>query len=439
MEKLYQDLSPSAQTAYAEILDQVTIGLLRRTVADLNGNFARKTVTGKEYWYFQYRDVDSRVRQIYLGPHSERLDRLIADKEAQQAKKEPIARQAKAAIALGNQGIVRSQYRVIRRLEEYGLFKAGGVLIGTHAFACHANMLGVSWADSNKTHDVDFDYAGKSVALALPSDVKLDVHDAITSLEMGFLPAVKLDGLAGGSYVIPHRPDFRIDFITTVGRNQTDLVNFPNLDVAMVPLKFIEYSLQDIQQAALLSEEGAILVNVPHPARYALHKLIVAGEREHSFKTKSNKDLRQSAALLQFYAEHQPDELMLAWEDLQGRGKGWRSRFDAGVDMLVREMPDITGTLIWPGKEKAQASIKDVQEPDRQAGVYIGKVVEVGKDHVIQHIGRGNHVKHDVASLDRLPEANRECTVQYRAGRGTVTTNAHLSDFSSEKLSGLSQ
>jgi hypothetical protein len=164
---------------------------------------------------------------------------------------------------------------------------------------------------------------------------------------MGFLPASKLDGLAGGSYVIPHQPDFRLDFITTEGREQKDLINFPNLNVAMVPLKFMEYSLQDIRQVAMLSEEGAILVNVPSPARYALHKLIVAGERDGSFRTKVNKDLKQSASLIVLLAKYQPDDLTEAWTDLDSRGRGWRSRFKVGVEMLLRAFPEIEASLIW--------------------------------------------------------------------------------------------
>ena len=221
------------------------------------------------------------------------------------------------------------------------------MLIGTHAFASHGNMLGVGWYDGNQTHDVDFAYADRSVSLALPTNLKFDVHDAISSLEMGFLPASKLDGLVGGSYVIPHQPDFRLDFLTTIGRDDSDLVNFPNLNVAMVPMKFMEFSLQDIRQAALMSEEGAILVNVPSPARYALHKLIVAGERSGAFKTKANKDVRQAAALVTFLAKYQPDDLMEAWTDLDSRGKGWRTRFEQGVTMLLCAMPEIGKLLLW--------------------------------------------------------------------------------------------
>lgn len=338
-------LSPSAQTAYAQVLDHVLALSVHRSVADLSGNFAKKVVAGKEYWYFQYRDIDSKVKQIYLGPRSERLDKLIEAKAIFTEKQKALGRQARAAIELGNEALPKSQYKVIRRLDDYGIFRAGGVLIGTHAFACYGNMFGVSWLEFQKTHDMDFAFAGRSMSIALPSDVQINLHDAISSLEMGFLPSSKLDGLVGGTYVVPQDPDFRIDFLTTMGRDNADLVNFPNLNVAMVPLKFMEYSLVDIKQAALLSEDGAILANVPNPARFALHKLIVAGERDGQFRTKAKKDIWQSAALMSYLLEHQPEELADAWIDLHERGKGWRSRFAIGMRSLLREFPDMKETI----------------------------------------------------------------------------------------------
>ena len=44
--------------------------------------------------------------------------------------------------------------------------------------------------------------------------------------------------------------------------------------------------------------DSATMVNVPHPARYALHKLIVSGEREGPFQARSRKDLMQGGLLL---------------------------------------------------------------------------------------------------------------------------------------------
>ena len=126
---------------------------------------------------------------------------------------------------------------------------------------------------------------------------------------------------------------------TTTGRKQADLINFPTLNVAMIPLQFMEYSLEDLRQVPLLSDEGAVLVSVPSPARYAMHKLIVAGLRDGAYRTKAAKDLRQSASLISFLAKYQPDELMEAWTDLNQRGKGWRARFEKGEGMLLNEFP----------------------------------------------------------------------------------------------------
>lgn len=342
----YEDLTPSACNAYSQVLDHAMMSSVSRSVAQLTGTFAKKNVSGQEYWYFQYRDIDSRVKQVYLGPRSERLDRLIAAKAPKnEGKSDQLGMQTRAAIALGNFGIPKQQLKIIRRLDEYGFYSAGGVLIGTHAFSCYGNMLGVRWGNFQTTQDLDFAYAGRNLSVAMPTDAKLNMRDAIASLEMGFLPAVKLDGLAGGTYVVPANPDFRLDFITTVGRGQSDLVNFPNLNLAMVPLKFMEFLLEDIVQAVVLSEDGAVLVNIPSPARYAMHKLIVAAERGVSFRNKARKDLWQAGALISYLLTHGPERMVDAWINITGRGKVWRSRFQSGLDLLVKELPFLRGEI----------------------------------------------------------------------------------------------
>src|SRR3546814_17695344 len=92
----------------------------------------------------------------------------------------------------------------------------------------------------------------------------------------------------------------------------------------------MEYLLQDVQQAAVLSAAGSVLVNVPHPARYALHKLIVAGQRPASRIAKSNKDVQQPAALLSVLGEQARWQVDEAWRDLVARGPGWRTRAQRG-------------------------------------------------------------------------------------------------------------
>jgi len=176
----YTELTLSAQTAYAELLDRARAAELHRSVGHLNGSFASKSVKGRRYWYFAYRDVDGAVRQLYVGPDDERVRSLMARFRDQAPR--PLAPMARAAAALGCAAAVPKQFRIIRRLAEYGFFRAGGVLIGTHAFVCLGNALGVRFTDAAATLDVDFAHAGRNISVALPADVRIDVRKAIDSL-----------------------------------------------------------------------------------------------------------------------------------------------------------------------------------------------------------------------------------------------------------------
>jgi len=230
------------------------------------------------------------------------------------------------------------------------------VLVGTHAFLSYGNMLGVRWNDGSRTQGVDFAHAGKQLAIALPSTIEIDAHAAIESLQMGFLPVQYSDGKTGATYLNPRDPDFQLDFLTPLHRGGSEPYAHPQLGILLQPLKFMEYLLQDVQQAALFCSAGVVVANVPHPARYALHKLIVAGERPPSLAVKSNKDLRQSAALLGFYRENADWQAREAWDDLISRGPGWLSRAKRGRDALANLAPelDVATWLALPQQRKTR-------------------------------------------------------------------------------------
>jgi hypothetical protein len=337
----YAELALSAQTAYAELFDQARAGELQRSIAHLHGSFASKSVKGRDYWYFAYRDIDGAVRQLYVGPDDERVRALIARFREHRAR--PLAPMARAAIALGCAATVPRQFRIVRRLAEYGFFGAGGVLIGTHAFVCLGNTLGIRFPDGAATLDVDFAHAGNNISVALPADVKIDVHKAIDSLEMGFLPITELQGGAGTTYLNPSDPELRLDFLTAMTRASHKPVHIANLNVALQPLKFMDFCLDGVYQAALLANDGAVVVNLPSPARFAIHKLIVYGERAGSFRAKANKDLLQAAALIEYLAIQRPDELRDAWRDALSRGPGWQKRARQGRGALARLEPAVPG------------------------------------------------------------------------------------------------
>lgn len=339
----YTDLSLSAQTAYAQLFDATLAAEHMRSIADLNGSFASKIVKGHTYWYFQFTEPSGKLRQIYVGPANEATNALI-ERKAISPPTNPIVALARSALALGCASVLPRHFRVIRRLAEYGFFGAGGVLVGTHAFLAFGNMLGVAWGDSSRTQRTqasDFAHAGKNISLALPSNIEVQTDAAIKSLEMGFLPVASLSSKLGASYLNPREPDFRLDFLTTLHRGGDTPYEHPSLHVMLQPLKFMEFSMENMQQAVLFCTEGAVVVNIPHPARYALHKLLVFGERSGAFAAKSNKDLIQSGFLLTALKASRPWEVEEAWADLISRGKGWVTRARQGLHACARAFPEL--------------------------------------------------------------------------------------------------
>ena len=73
----FTELSLAAQTTYAELLDQTMMMDLSMHTGNLHGSFQKKTVKNRVYWYFAWRDLAGRVQQLYVGPDSERVRKLL--------------------------------------------------------------------------------------------------------------------------------------------------------------------------------------------------------------------------------------------------------------------------------------------------------------------------------------------------------------------------
>jgi len=339
---LYRELSASAQTAYAELYERVQVAETLRSPAFVSGNVAYKAIKGSRYAYWAFKELDGRKREYYLGPAGPAIEAIERAREADAPVVESVARQAAAALAQGCTATPPKHFRIVRRLSEYQFFRAGGLLVGTHAFLALGNQLGVAWGGATRTLDLDFAHAGPggNIAVALPASLRVNVHDALTSLEYGFLPA--LGGTKGMAslYASSDEPDLRIDFLTVQRRTARRDVLAPDLGVALSPLKFLEYLIERPGQAVLLGRADACLVNVPDPARYGLHKLIVAHERGATHP-KHAKDIAQALALIQWHLRESPHTLADAWSDLVARGAGWTKRARASLAVAAKSEPEI--------------------------------------------------------------------------------------------------
>jgi hypothetical protein len=333
-------IAVSAQAAYAELLEVTRQQELSRSVGNLSGSFNKKTVKGATYWYYQFTEgTGGRTRQIFVGRDSEKLRALVERAKAKDTSQ--IDRLAKSAMALGCAATTPAHFRIVRRLNEIGFFQAGGVLVGSHAFLAYGNALGVSWGDLARTQDIDFAHAGNAIELALPANLAIDTKDAIEHLEAGFLPVPGFrpkDKTA--TFISKVDKTLRVDFLTPMVHGKEKVFAHDGLGVNLQPLRFLEFLIEDVDQAVIISAVGAVMATLPDPARYALHKILVYVERRKTNPEKAMKDLRQAAALIEVLSEFRGDSLDVLWRDIHDRGPGWRKRARTGFAALEKELPD---------------------------------------------------------------------------------------------------
>lgn len=325
------------QTIYAELLEQIAAYEASRTIGHTAGSFVTKIVKGQEYYYFQHMGPGGAKRQTYLGRRDAVLDamaeRFVQGRVNVAAERESIERLAALLRAGGAMVTDAPSARVLRALADAGIFHAGGVLVGTHAFVVLGNLLGVRWDTSLRTQDVDI-AADPTLDIAVPG-IRADLPSALDSLEMGFLPVPGLDPRSPSTSFKVRGQSLRVELLTPTARATSRPVQLPRFAAAAQPLRFLDYLIDSSVRAAVV-DGGVVAVNVPDAARFALHKLMIAGERPAVTESKREKDLAQAAQILEVLYEDRPGDLALAWEALAVRGKSWTRRVERSVAALER-------------------------------------------------------------------------------------------------------
>ena len=341
-------LSITTQTSYAELLEQLLAIDAHRSIGHAPGAFVTKTIKDRAYYYFQYSTPGGNTRQAYVGPKSDALDAVVArfatEREALREDRERVDELAAVLRAGGAAVTDVASARVISALANAGVFKLGGVLVGTHAFLALGNLLGVRWeGTSARTEDVDIG-VGLVLEVAVPT-ADADIPQAIESLEMGFLPVPGFSAQdASTSFKVRGR-GLRVDLVTPGDRARSGRpVHVGRFNAAAAPVRYLELALEDTQAAAIVSG-GAVLVTVPHPARFGILKLLVAQDRPSAFQTKADKDIAQAVQLIEALEELRPGDLRLAWRSARARGKGWAHALDRGVKLVRQRAPGLADRL----------------------------------------------------------------------------------------------
>ena len=336
------------QTIYVELLEQVAAYEAQRAIGHLAGSFVTKTIKGQPYYYFQYLEPGGAKRQVYLGRKDDALDAVVHRFENARGEiaedQASIHRLCALLRAGGAMTTDMPSARVIRALADAGVFRLGGVLVGPHAFVVIGNVLGVRWTGVGlRTQDVDAG-AENRMSIALSSE-GADVPGVLERLEMGFLPVPGLDPVSPTTSFKVRGQGLRVDLLAPAQRAGGKPVILQRFSAAAQPLRFLDYVMEDAVRAVVING-GGVSVVIPDPARFALHKLIVAGERPAIMHAKREKDLWQASQVLEILAEERPGDLPLAWEALRARGTGWTRRAGRGLEDAGRMSPGLA-ERVW--------------------------------------------------------------------------------------------
>lgn len=122
--------------------------------------------------------------------------------------------------------------------------------------------------------------------------------------------------------LMSRKTKIKIDFLT-VQKTGIDFAPhyFSDLAIAADPLRYMDYLLGGKSWQGLVIGAYAIPVNLPDPARFSIHKLVIAQERSLNFETKSAKDIRQASEVIEALVEiGRESDLQRALSDLLATG-----------------------------------------------------------------------------------------------------------------------
>lgn len=311
----------TAQTAYHDLVSL----LLDDAVSDLRGAPASRIINRKTYWYDRYR-IGTRIHERYLGEETpELLSRLENHNNLKEAR--ALRRQERARIVrllrserfLGLDGATGS---LIAALARTGTFRLGGTLVGTGAFRLYEGELGLRLSIDQLAMTNDIDIASfERLSLALDDKVDPSLQQVLGGFE--FEPVSTLDRNKVWRWR-QSATQTMVEFLTPSFEEAEGIRNLPALGVSARSLHFLNYLIAEPVAAAGVYREG-ILVQIPRPERFAIHKLIVSSRRKDGPDSlKARKDLLQAELLIDVLAEDRPLDLEGAYRDAMSRGPRWR-------------------------------------------------------------------------------------------------------------------
>ncbi|WP_439497425.1 GSU2403 family nucleotidyltransferase fold protein [Bosea sp. (in: a-proteobacteria)] len=309
-----QRIPLNIQTLYADLQQQVA-----------NASSDEATVVATTIGGIRYLRLQRWVGASRTIEHLGRADDPDVIARAEAARAEMARRQERRRLVSTLRRLIPGPSpalgRVLDAFAHAGLFRRGAVLVGTAAYQAYAPLLGaILPAATVMTQDADLATAD----LALTGDVEGD--SMLTILRRAASSFSALPGLV--SKAPPSRfrdgEGFVVDLLTPQRRrSDRDPMPLAALSAGATPLQHLDWLIEEPVPAVALYGAGAAIM-LPRPARFTVHKLILAQKRGAHEAAKSQKDLLQAGSLLAALRESAPFEIEDALEEACSRGRdGW--------------------------------------------------------------------------------------------------------------------
>jgi hypothetical protein len=327
-----QEIDLATQTMFAELLQRSLDAEFDESFSE-RGTFRRKKSKGRFYWHHQER-VGEKVVSKYVGPVT---DKSITERVSRFADiKSNFKRRQEMVRALSAAGLPTPDPisgAVVQAMWKAGFFRLRGVLVGTIAFQAYAGPLGIRLGGSGlRTQDVDFaqfwgisENIGES--MPAPLTVLQSVDDTFKQV-----PNIN-DPFVSSQY--RNKAGYRVDFLTPNRGSSTHAAKPAKMKAragsGAQPLRHLDFLIYQPERSVLLFG-GGVPVTIPRAERYAVHKLIVAVERQD--QVKSAKDLHQAETLIDALATRRPVELAAAWQTAWDTGPRWRAKLESARERL---------------------------------------------------------------------------------------------------------
>ena len=324
------------------------------------GDFQKRKRGNRYYWYYREGGREGqKSTPKYAGPVNDksvtdRVQRFAAIKNDFRERQTTV----RALIAAGLPAADSLTGAIVEAMHRAGFFRLRGLLIGTVAFQTYAGLLGTGLRGRTiQTQDADF---AQFWGIAENIDDKMKpVLEVIRDADETFEPVSSiLDPFVSARY--RNATGYFVDMLTPnrgSDDHQSKLARMKALSGSGAqPLRHLDFLIHEPERSLLL-HRGGIPVNVPRPERYAIHKLIVAVERED--QAKASKDIMQAEALIEALASQRPNELAEAFAIAWQEGPRWRDKIDDGMARMSARGQDTLKRLIqrWRSTRRGKREV----------------------------------------------------------------------------------